>query len=233
MVAVLAGGLLACGAPARNVPVEVPDAVAPTARQQVEREVGRLLRPEPDVSREAERRLLALDAQGLVELRRLSESMPTERDPRWLHVLDENGLLPALTPEERIEFLLWKAARSEPFYASKAQSGLADLARSDSDRLIARVRTLFSRPVSERTARDAESIGTALAVARVERAVPALVDAYVAARDVAERRALAEVLAILAGEARRPRVTGLPQDIAKDAERIRQWWQARGGTSGG
>jgi hypothetical protein len=233
LAAALFGALPACGTPGRNVPVEVPEVIAPTPRQEVAREIGRLLRQEEDVSSEAERRLLVLDEGGRRALAAIAGETPEERDPRWLHVLDEHGILPALTPDERLEFLLWKAARSDPLYAAKAQSALVDLARGDPSRLIARLGKLSAQPASERTSRDAASLGTALAVARVERAVPALVDAYLAARDVAERRAVAEALAILAGESRRPRVTGTPQDFARDAERIRTWWATRGGGGDG
>jgi hypothetical protein len=213
--------------------VDVPDAAAPTPRQRVAHEVGRLLRQEPDASKEAERRLLALDEPGRRALAEVAREMPAERDPRWLQVLDEHGMLPALSPDERLEFLLWKGARAEGFYASKARSALVDLARADPDRLIARVGVLWRDPPSDRTARDAASLGTALALARVTRAVPALADAYERARDVEERRAVAEALALLAGEPRRPRVTGTPQDVARDAERIRAWWAAEGrGTDG-
>ena len=221
-LAVSAAGLASCGSPGQRMPVNVPEAVAPSEEAQVSRNVGLLLGPDPVASREAAARLESLDEKGRISLAAQARAIPRERDPRWLKVLDANGLLPALTPDERLDYLVWCAGRPEQGSVLRAQAGLLELARHDPDRLIVRL----GRPGPGR-----DAIALALAQARVLRAVPALLELYRRPADVAERRAAAEALATLAGERQRPRVDATEADLAADAGRLEAWWQTTGGKS--
>lgn len=228
VLALLAG----CGTPGRNVPVDVPAAVVPTPSERVAEEVGRLLSSDPRESADAERRLLLLDEKGRVALRLHADTIPKERDPRWWNVLHENHMLPELTPEERLGFLLWKSRRPEPTQAMKAQNGLLELAHEEPDLLIERLRAAAAAPPGDPRQAEVEPLGIALAVARVDRAVPALVEVYRAARTLEVRRAAAEALALLAGEERRPRAQGSPTELARDADAITTWYRTHGGSRG-
>jgi hypothetical protein len=229
-----AGALLllmgGCGTPGQNVPVVVPEPHVPSASRQVAAEVGRLLSPDPEESKEAERRLMRLDEAGRADLARHAERIPGERDPRWWNVLDENHLLPDLPDEERLDFLLWKSRRPEPFLAMKAQSGLMAMAREQPDVL---TRRLEQHASGARTTHGIEPVVVALGVAKVEAAVPSLLAVYRSATKSSERRAAVEALVLLAGEDRRPRTQGAPVDIARDAARIEAWWQERRETEAG
>jgi hypothetical protein len=188
-----------------------------TRTSEVARSVGELLGSDPERSRQAEQRLLSLDEAGRATLRAHAQSIPTERDPRWLHVLDEHHALPALPPDERVAFLLWKAQRPEAFFVSKAQQGLIEEARRDPAPLL---RALA------RGGPGVDVLAIALAVAKRREAVPALVDRYLVEEEERERRALSEALARLVGEDIRPRLGGTPEERARDAERVLARWRS-------
>jgi hypothetical protein len=209
--------LAACGTPGRNVPVELPAAPEPLASRLIAREVGRLLSASPEESSRAERRLTALDEDGRAALRVHAATIPGERDPRWLNVLDENHALGPLPPDVELEYLLWKASREESFYVMKAQSRLLDLARSQPDLLIARM---------ARGGRGAEALAVALALADERRAIPPLLARYENARSLEERRVAAEALARLVGDDLRPRLQGSDAELRRDADAIRGWLAA-------
>lgn len=203
-------------ASAPPVPVRLEDPPRPTPAGEVGRAVGELLSNDPAQAAAAERRLLALDEEGRAALREHLAAIPGERDPRWLHVLDEHQVLPDLSADERVAFLAWKASRPEEFFVSKAQSALVAEARRDPDPLL---RALA------RGAPSADVIVLALAVAGRREAVPALTERYVATEDLQERRALAEALARLVGEDVRPRIGGARADRQKDATTLIARWQ--------
>jgi hypothetical protein len=208
----------ACATPGRNVIVEVAPAPAPGEARLVALEVGRLLSADADASRAAETWLSRLDAPGRDALSEHAARIPGERDPRWLHVLDENGLLaesvPDLAPGDELVYALWKAGRPEGSYAMKAQSRLLDLARRSPETLLGHL---------ERGEPGAEVVAVALALAGERRAGRPLLQRYRAARSDAERRAAAEALGLLAGQGRRPRVRGSAADLEKDALVVERW----------
>ncbi len=208
--AVLAPG---CGATDTSGYVRVPSATPPATRTVVSRDVGELLSGDPERSAAAEKRLLALDAAELEELRLLAERIPTERDPRWLHVLDEHQEGPPLSPQERVAFLLWKAARPEPFFALKARAALAEQARTDPAPLLAALQAGWP---------GAEALAGALAVAQRTEAVPALTERFVVSEDEDERRALVEALTRLLGEETRLRATAPREEREREARRVRE-----------
>jgi hypothetical protein len=216
----LAAATAACGTPGRNVRVALDDAPELPAERLVALDVGRLLTSDPAESLEAERRLTALDEDGRAALLAHAKRIPAERDPRWLHVLDENQALPPLTPNEELAYLSWKVTRSEPVYVMKAQGRLLDLARRQPALMLARL---------EAGGLGAEAVAVALALAGEQSAVPILLDRYRGARTVDERRAAVEALTRLVGEERRPRLQGSRADIDRDAESIRRWWETKGG----
>jgi hypothetical protein len=216
-LALLAG---ACAAPVRTGTIAVPPPQAPLERDRLAARVGDLLSADPVRSLDAERRLSALDDAERRTLAEVAATIPHERDPRWLNVLDENHALPALSAEERLDFLLWKSARVEPFYAMKAQSRLLDLARERPEVLEQRL----ARPGPQRP-----DVAIALALAHGPRRVPALVAFYRDARTVAERRGAAEAIALAVGEERRPRPDGTPVEVARDADAVERWWRSHGG----
>ena len=207
----------ACGTPGRNVPADLPDAPRPVEAHLVAKEVGRLLSADPSVSRAAERRLMRLGDEGRAALLAHASRIPEERDPRWLHVLDENHALPPLPLEEELDFLLWKVSRPESFYVAKAQGRLLDLARVNPDRLLVRL---------DRGGRGVEAVAVALAMAGEMRAVEPLLERYRKGRTPHERRVAAEALGVLVGEERRPRPQGRPDEIQRDAQIIENWYHS-------
>ncbi len=204
-------GAAGCGSTETSCYLRVPAAVAPATRTVVARTVGELLSGDAQRSAAAEKRLLALDAAELEELRLLAERIPTERDPRWLHVLDEHQLGPALPAEERVAFLLWKAARPEAFFAMKARAALAEQARRDPAPLLAAL---------EAGLPGGDALALALAVAKRTDAVPALAERYVVSEDENERRALVEALTRLLGEETRLRATAPREEREREAQRL-------------
>lgn len=212
-VAVLAAS--GCGTPGRNVPVDVGQAPEPHPDRLVALEAGHLLSADPEESLAAERRLTTLDEIGRRALQRHADAIPNERDPRWLNVLEENQMLPPLPPAADLEYLLWKVTRDESFYVTKAQGRLLVLAGTHPDLLLDRL---------ARGGRGTESLAVALAMARETRAVPPLLARYRGARSPAERRVATEALALLAGEAHRPRLTGTEAQIERDAAEIQRWY---------
>jgi hypothetical protein len=215
--------LAACSTPGRNVPVNLPPAPGPTPREQVTAEVGRLLSADPVASAEAERRLRLLDEKGRAALAQVAKTLPRERDPRWLHVLDENQMLPVLTDEEFLAFLHWKAGRPEELVAAKAQSRLLDLARAKPSLLVRALerRRDLSLPADEST--SVEALAVAVAMAKVREAVPALLALYRRPRLPQDRRAAAEALGILTDGAVRLRHDGNPAQIEKAAREVDAW----------
>jgi hypothetical protein len=141
-VAATAAVLLAagCASAAARAPMDVPAGRAPTPADDVAREVAALLSGDPTAARAAETSLVALDGPGRAALARHAASIPTERDPRWLHVLDAHGLLPPLAPDEAVAFRLAEAARGEPGLLARARAALETLARRDPAPLVARLR---------------------------------------------------------------------------------------------
>lgn len=206
----------ACGTPGQDLAVDVTPAPVLPASYPVGEEIGRLLSADPAASEAAEARLIALDGARREQLLVYARTLPTERDLRWLHVLDEHHALPDLTATERLEFLLWKAARPERTYAMKAQSGLMDMARADPTPLIEHVRA--GRP-------GTETLAVILGVTQTRAAFPALLDRYRGARTRREREAAAEALGMLWGTGRKPRLSGAPGEIARDADMLETWYR--------
>lgn len=215
ILGVLLLGCAACGAPGRDLVVRVDPAPLMPADYPVGAEIGRLLSADPDISEAAEARLIALDGAAKDGLVAYVATLGAERDLRLLHVLDEHHALPALPVEAQLDFLLWKAARPERFYVMKAQSRLIDLARADPAPLIARL---------ERGAPGSDVLAVVLAVSETRSAFPVLVDRYRNAFSGAERAAAAEALGMLAGQTRRPRATGSPAQIARNADALDAWY---------
>jgi hypothetical protein len=202
-----------------SAPVQLAEPPRPTPAAEIGRTVGDLLGNDAARSAAAERRLLALDEDGRAALREHLASIPHERDPRWLHVLDEQQMLPDLPPDERVAFYAWKAARPEEFFVSKAQGALVAEARQDPAPLL---RALA------RGSPAADVLVLSLAIAERREVVPALAERYVAAEDPRERRALAEALARLVGEDVRPRLGGTRADRQKDAATVLARWRGGG-----
>lgn len=226
--ALLAGLVVALGVPwascGSTVPVVLPEPPAPRPQTEVQRAVGQLLSNDAERSQAAERRLLALDEEGRRALAQHAARIPAERDPRWLHVLDEHGSLPALSPGERIAFLVWKANRPERSYAMKAQAGLVAQAQRDPAPLLAEL---------ARGGTGVPVLCIALAVAGRRDAVPMLVERYLAETDDEARLALSEALARLVGEDLRPRLGGTPEQRQRDAAALLERWKALPGGAGG
>ncbi|MDA1195620.1 MAG: hypothetical protein O2894_10605 [Planctomycetota bacterium] len=204
----------ACGAPGRDLVVKVPPAPLLPASQPVAEEIGRLLSPDPEESKAAEQRLVALDGERLERLLTYAKTLEGERDLRLMHVLDEHHALPDLPPDVRLDFLLWKASRPERFYAMKARSRLMDLAKSDPQPLVDRVAA---------GAPGTEILAVVLGVAGVQAAIGPLVARYRAPQTAAERTAAAEALALLTDGAVRPRASGALEDLGRDADAVLAW----------
>jgi hypothetical protein len=216
VVLLAALALASCGTPGRNVIVDLEPAPVPPEPQFVARDVGRLLSADRGESLGAERRLTALDAAGRAALAEHAQRIPEERDPRWLHVLDENDLLPPLPANVHLDYLLWKSRRAEDFYVMKAQARLLDFAGRDPDAMLARL---------EAGGAGAEALAVALALAGERRAVPPLLARYRFASSEGERRVAAEALGRLLGEQRRPRALGSPEEIEQDARAVERWYR--------
>jgi hypothetical protein len=213
---VLAGGA-SCAGPGENACVDVPPPRAPTPRQEVERLVGDLLSSDERRSREAQATLRSLDGERRRALEAHARAVPSERDPRWLAALDENGLLRDATPAERLDLLLWKASREGPG-AAEARAALLEAARGD------------PTPLLERLGREGpgrDALATALGEARVERAVPPLLALYRGPKTPAERKAASAALGAIAGDALRPRVEGTDEEREADAARVEEWYATR------
>lgn len=212
----------ACGTPGQDLVIDVEPSPVLPASYPVAEEVGRLLSADSATSEAAETRLIALDGERRDRLLAYASTIPTERDLRWLHVLDEHHALPDLTADERLDFLLWKAARPERTQAMKAQSQLMDMAREDPAPLIARIQA---------GAAGSDVLAVVLGLANTRAAVPALLARYRAARDARERAAPAEALGMLWDGGRGPRVHAARSEIARDADRIETWYREQ--TEGG
>jgi len=207
----------ACGSAAARMPVNVPAGTAPTREALVEGDVGRLLGGDPAASQEALRALGSLDAGGRAALAAHATRIPNETDPRWLEVLDANGLAPGLPPERRLEWALWQLAQPEPGRVMAGQARLVELARSSP-------RVLVTRLSTPGPGRDA--IAIALGEAGEREAVPALLALYRAPGAPRERRGAALALGRLAGDDLRPRAEGSTEEVERDAARIEAWWHA-------
>ena len=208
----------ACGTPGQDLDVRVQPAPQVQPEYLVGAEVGRLLSPDDQVSKAAERRLVALTGERKDRLLTYVATLEGERDVRLLNVLDEHHALPEMTTQEQIEFLLWKASQPERFYSMKAQSRLIDIARRDPQALIDRL---------DQGGPNVDVLGVVLAITRTEEAVPALLRRYRTTRDSRARSATAEALGMIAGDERRPRPSGRAQDIERDAAAIEAWYQER------
>jgi len=207
-----------CGTPGQDLRVQVESAPVVSGRIQTGAEVGRLLSPDPETSHQAERRLEALTGEALERFLAYARSLEGEHDMRLLSVLDEHHALPELTTDETLEFLLWKAQRSERSYVIKAMNHLTDMARTDPAPLVARLR---------RGGSEVDILGVVLAMTRTLEAVPPLIDRYRHTTDARSRVAAAEALATFAGEEHRPRSAGRAQDINRDADALAAWYVAQ------
>lgn len=205
--AALLAALAACASEGRRAPVDLPPGRVASAEDRVAREVGRLLSGDPAVSRQAEAALHALDEPGRAALAAHARRIPSERDPRWLHVLDGHGLLPPLSDRDLLDLRLWEAGREGGPALLKAQATVERLAASDP----AVLRAYLGRPGPGR-----DLVALALGTAGVTSAVPALVALYRDGTSPSERRAAADALGRLLGPESRP-----PAD-AGDAERARE-----------
>lgn len=204
-----------CGLPGTEKAVDVGTAPAVAADVQLGREVGLLLSADTEASQAAEQRLASLTGEDRVALLAYRDVIPTERDPRWLNVLDEHHALPELDDRTLLDFLIWKGERPMQMYAMKAQSRLLDLARERPEILIARLREGGT---------GVDKVAVALSMGGTMEAVPALLERYTDPRTPLERRAAAESLARLAGDGLRPRARGGAREIAQDASAIRAWY---------
>ncbi len=222
--ALLLSLLAACASSGRGVPLAVEPARRPLPADLVAADVGRLLSPDAEASSAALARLTTLDEAGREALQAYARTIPDERDPRWLLVLDENHQLPALDPDTEVRYLAWKSSLPDRVFAWKGEGRLLELARTHSDALLRRL---------EAGGEGAAAVAVALALSGDRRAVPALLARYRAARTPAERREAAEALTAVAGEGRRPREDGTPAEIAQDADAIERWWRAEERAAGG
>lgn len=206
-----------CGSGASRVPINVPDAPKITEEHVVAQEVGRLLSPDPRASESARRRLLNQTDDGRRTLLVYAATIPDERDPRWLDVLDEQGALPELTTDEELSFLLWKARKGDRFHVMKSQGRLIEIASTEPGAVLERL---------DRSDAGSQSLLVmSLGLAEQREAVPALLQRYLASTDDALQRAVVESLAMIAGEARRPRERGTIEEMRSDAGRIRRWYR--------
>lgn len=201
----------ACASSAARALVDAPAATHWTEDARVAREVGRLLGGDAAASRAAEAVLLALDDAGRASLLRHAARVPTERDRRWLHILDAYGRLPALSAEEAVDLRLWQALRTDPGSAARGRAALAELARRDPAPLLARLSP---------DAPGAAVIALALADAHAVATGPAILDLYVAAPTPALRRAAAAALDRLVAPARGPDPDALGLDLVAEAARV-------------
>ena len=199
-----------CASAAARAPVDVPAGRAPSLDDEVAREVGALLSGDGAAARDAEAALVALDGPGRAALARHAATIPRERDPRWLHVLDVHGLLPPLTPDEDVAFRLAEAARGEPGRLARARAALVAQARRDPAPLVARLR---GGP-------GADLLALALGDAGATSAAPALLAMYRAPRTTAERRAAAAALGALLAPARGPDPDAVGIDAELEAVRV-------------
>jgi hypothetical protein len=218
-----------CGTPGRNLRVDVGPAPEHTPTVRMGEEIGRLLSPDPEVSRAAEQRLIALDLAGRDRLVAHAATLEGERDVRLLNVLDEHHALPDMPPQALLDFLLWKARRPERFYVMKAQSRLLDMARTEPDAML--VRLAGGGP-------DFGILAVVLGLAGRREAMAVLLERYRHTTSDRERAAAAEALGQLAGAALRPRPRGSARDIARDADALEDWYertreQAVGAAAGG
>jgi hypothetical protein len=221
---VLAGGvgavLAACKSGVMPTAVDVPPATPPTAAEDVARWSGAFLSGEPDVARDAEDALLSLDDAHKEALRAQAARAPLERDPRWLLVLDENGVLGTATDAERLEVLLAKGRHRSRVVASRGADELLRLAREEPARLVERLRG----PGPGR-----EVLAVALSKAGESSAVPALLALYRSPSTPEERRGAAFALARLVPTAPTPRPDGDAAEREEDATLVDEAWRAAGG----
>ena len=216
------GALLgACSSAAKRVPLDVPAARAPSAATRIADDVARLLGADPPASEDAARRLSGLDEDGRTALAAHAKSIPSERDPRWLTVLDGNGLLVDEGPAVRARLLAWQASRREPALVWRAQNGLLELARTHPE--------ILERALADASWLSRDAIAIALADARSVRSIPSLVGLYREARSGAERRSAALALGRLVGDDRRPRLDPTAEERERDSERVLAWFRANGG----
>lgn len=210
----LAAVLQGCASASERRPVDVASPPPPTQRVVLGEEVGRLLSHDQAVSARAAQRLRSLTDEDRDELIALAQTLPDERDPRWLAVLDDQQALPELKPEERLRYALWRAEQPGRSSGMRAQSLLLELARTDAPLLIRQLETggPQGRP----------RVVVALGQSGEQRAVLPILELYLRTGSAQERRASAESIAWLLGEAYRPRTVGSPAEMRADAARIRR-----------
>lgn len=210
-------------ASAARAPVDVPAGRVATRDEEVARDVGRLLSGEPTAAREAEARLLALDADGRAALGRHAAAVPSERDPRFLHVLDAHGLLPPLAPADDVALRVAQATRDDPGARARGLAGLEARARTDPAALRARLRP---------GAVGSEALALGLGAAGDRGAGPALLELYVRAVRGSERRAAAAALGKLLAPRRGPDPDAVGAELSREAARVEAAWRPDAGAAG-
>lgn len=215
LMCLTAGLLGACSAPGERTPVDVPAAPVLPGSIPVAQEVGRLLSTDAAASAAARQRLQGLSGADREHLLAHAARIPHERDPRWLDVLDAHHALPALTPAERLTWLLTPGRAQTGVLRMRTQAGLIALAREAPGTLLVHV---------EARQPGHEAVALALGQAQVHDAVPLLLRRYRQPADARERELMAEALAQAVGEGLRPRTQGTSAQIQADAERIEAWW---------
>ena len=82
--------LAACGTPGQDLKIQLEPAPVISTEIQIGAEVGRLLGPDPEISKAAEKRLIALTGEALERFLTYARTLEGERDMRLLNVLDEH-----------------------------------------------------------------------------------------------------------------------------------------------
>jgi hypothetical protein len=216
LASVAIAGLAGCASGVMPPSVDLPAATPPTASEEVARLAGTFLSGEEDAAREAEDALLSLDAPRREALRAHAARAPLERDPRWLVVLDENGVLGDVTETERLDMLLAKAAHRSRVVASRGADALLAAAREAPAPLVARLRG----PGPGR-----EALAVALSRAGEASTVPALLALYRSPSTPEERRGAAFALAHLVPSAPAPRPDGDALEREEDARLVAEAWR--------
>ena len=208
----------ACGTPGQDLTIQVAPAPPISPEVQVGAEVGRLLSPDAGISKQAERRLLALTGEDLERFLAYALALEGESDMRLFNILDEHHALPELGSGVLLSFLLWKSAPPERFYRMKAQSRLIVMATADPEPLIQRLGV---------GGKEVDVLAAVLATTQTEAAVPALLQRYRSTGNPRSRAAAAAALGVIAGEEHRPRPSGRAQDLERDATAIEAWYRER------
>ena len=174
-------------------------------------ELAALLSADPARSLRAERQLRGLNESERLRLLQVARERPTERDPRWLSLMEDLHGPVKLSPTDEWRYLSWRVSQSDRARAMRAQSRLVDLAHAHPDTLLEVVR---------RKEAGYESAVLALAAARHPQAIHEFVASYRSPTSPSERRIMAEALAMWTGDRVVPRVVGQPWEIEADAAQV-------------